>query len=240
MRISYVLVGEGGQTRIRGKLVSSSRCTLLAGFSVNRRSLLLGALWGLPALSLTPAQALNSCSQGGCLAQVAFPQFAATYEQQYQSEWCWAASISMVFAYYGHPISQQRIVSEAYGAPVNMPAVSGFLIAQALNRVWIDDRGRQFKASLKAAFDAQSGVEAINSAVIVEALANGHPLVVGARGHAMVTTAVYYISTPNGPGILNVGVFDPWPGVGARNLLPDEMVPVPFGSLTFLALALIT
>jgi hypothetical protein len=142
----------------------------------------------------------------------------------------------MVFAYYSHPVSQARIVAEAYGAPANIPALSGFVMASALNRRWVDDNGEPFDAMLRAAFDAQSGVDAINNAIIIEALGDGHPLIVGARGHATVATAVRYVPTPLGPNILEVGVFDPFPGRGARHLLPDEMVPVPFGSLMFLAL----
>ena len=203
---------------------------------VNRRSFLVGSLLAAPTLLSKLALASNSCGLMGCTAQVPFSLFAAHYEAQYQSEWCWAACISMVFGCYGHPVSQQRIVTEAYGAPYNIPAGSGFVIANALNRSWTDDNGRHFSSSLQAAFDAQVGVNAINSAIIVNALENGHPLIVGARGHAMVLTEVVWVPTPVGPSILSVGVFDPWPGRGARNLLPDEMTPVPAGSLVFLAL----
>ena len=101
----------------------------------------------------------------------------------------------MVFGYYGHPINQQRIVTEAYGAPVNVPAGSGFVIAQALNRGWQDDRGQRFQSFLRAAFDAQAGVATINTVVVVQALASGHPLIVGTQGHAMVVTAVSYVPT---------------------------------------------
>jgi len=204
--------------------------------SIDRRSFLSGALCSAPALSPPAAQAINSCGPTGCLAEVSFPQFAAAYEPQFQSEWCWAASISMLFGYYGHPVNQQRIVSEAYGQPFNIPALSGFVIAQALNRAWVDDRGRRFQANLQAAFDAQAGVAAINNVMIVQALANGHPLIVGARSHATVVTAVSYVPSPLGPNITSVGVFDPWPARGARGLGIDEMTPVPFGSLMFLAL----
>ena len=204
---------------------------------MNRRALLFGSVCSLPVLLSRKADAANSCGPNGCTAQVSFPQFAANYDPQHQSQWCWAACISMVFRYYGHPVSQQRIVTEAYGAPFNIPAGAGFVIAQALNRPWIDDRGRPFQASLQAAFDAQAGVAAINNAMIVQALAGGHPLIVGARTHAMVVTAVSYIPTPMGPNITQVGVFDPFPGVGARGLAPDEMTPVQMGgSLLFLAL----
>lgn len=208
---------------------------------ISRRQILKGSLCGLAALSSRDAKADNSCTPAGCLAEVSFSQFSADYKPQYQSEWCWAACISMLFGYYGHPVNQQRIVAEAYGAPVNMPAISGFTIAQALNRSWIDDGGQSFQSSLEAAFDAQAGVSAIDNTMIVQALANGDPLLVGARGHVTVVTAISYVPTPVGPRILQVGVFDPWPGRGARGLMIDEMTPAPLGgTLNFLALARIS
>jgi hypothetical protein len=140
---------------------------------IERRSFLMGSLLTVPALAIRSALASNSCVPMGCTAQVPFSQFEAHYETQYQSEWCWAACISMVFSCYGHPLSQRRIVTEAYGAPYNIPASSGFVIARALNRSWTDDNGQGFSSSLQAAFDVQAGVNAINSAVIVNALENG-------------------------------------------------------------------
>jgi hypothetical protein len=78
---------------------------------------------------------LADCNQfGQCTSQVNFAQFAQhAYGAQYMSEWCWAACISMVFAFNGHAVPQSRIVTEAYGAPINMPAVYGIVIAQQLN-----------------------------------------------------------------------------------------------------------
>lgn len=143
----------------------------------------------------------------------------------------------MVFGHYDHHVSQARIVAEAYGAPANIPALSGFVIAQALNRTWVDDRGDEFEASLEAVFDAQAGFSSIDNASIVDAIDDGDPIIVGARGHAVVMTSVSYVRTSVGPNVVQVGVFDPWPGRGARFLAPDEMVPAPMGSLTFLAQA---
>lgn len=207
---------------------------------MKRRSLLAASLCNLAGLPLMAAYASNSCSPIACVAQVPFYQFAARYEPQFQSEWCWAACISMIFDYYGHPVTQERVVTEAYGAPANVPAGSGFVIAQALNRSWVDDNGHPFRSVLRAAFDAQAGLAAINSAIIVQALARGYPLIVGARTHATVMTAVSYVSTRMGTNILQVGVFDPRPGRGGRKLLPDEMIPAPVGSLMFIALPIVS
>src|SRR5690348_17365423 len=54
-------------------------------------------------------------------------------DTQHASEWCWAACIQAVFSYYGHEVSQERIVKESWGDIVNMPG-SPSLIMRALNR----------------------------------------------------------------------------------------------------------
>ena len=48
-------------------------------------------------------------------------QFNIDYSPQHMNVWCWAACISMVFAYYRHPVSQPRIVAETWGDIVNLP-----------------------------------------------------------------------------------------------------------------------
>jgi hypothetical protein len=56
-----------------------------------------------------------------------------------------------------------------------------------------------------------------------------------------VGTAIQYFATPYGPQIVSIGVFDPWPGTGARGLTPAEMMPAHMGgSLRFLATVRVT
>jgi hypothetical protein len=62
---------------------------------------------------------------------------------QQSSEWCWAACISGVFAYYGHEISQQDIVQQTWGQVVNLPGQPQQIIAD-LNRSWVDSSGNAF------------------------------------------------------------------------------------------------
>jgi hypothetical protein len=72
---------------------------------------------------------------------------------------------------------------------------------------------------------------------VVAGLANEHPILIGARDHTVVLTAIAYLPSPAGPRLLGAGVFDPWPGIGPRDLAADEMVPVTAGgSLGFVAL----
>ncbi len=172
-----------------------------------------------------------------CRSQVNFQKFAQTaYQNQAMSQWCWAACISMVFGYYGRPVGQLRIVSEVYGGVVNMPAGAGIVIAQQLNRPWVDDRGQKFRSTVTAAYDFDAGVMNINNAWMVNELHENRPLVVGAGTHAVVMTAMDYFQTPIGPNPQGVGVFDPWPGRGARALTPAEVVPMHLGgALRFVA-----
>jgi hypothetical protein len=177
-----------------------------------------------------------------CVSEVNFSRFAqSAFQSQLQSQWCWAASIAMVFSYYGHPVSQSRIVSDVYGSAVNMPAMAGIVMARELNKTWIDDTGQTFQAQVTGIFDAQAGVLGLTNQDIVQELDQGRPLIIGARTHAMVLTAVRYYVTPAGPNVVGAGVFDPWPGVGARALNPDEITPYPLGgTLLFLATARLT
>ncbi len=134
---------------------------------------------------------------------------------QLQSQWCWAASISGVFAYYGHPVSQARIVREAYGSVVNMPG-SPQAIMGSLNRPWVDDAGHPFRV--------RSDLYSSNWVTAAQDLAQGMPLIVGSLGHAMVVTATEYRRLPNGVGETQlVIVRDPWPAnARRRSLTPQE------------------
>jgi hypothetical protein len=171
-----------------------------------------------------------------CRAEIRFDRFMEAYAAQRQSQWCWAACVSMIFGYYGRPVTQERIVEAVYGGRVNLPAASGVTIAGQLNRNWEDDRGRPFRSRVTAAYDFDAGVVALNNAMIVRELDREEPIVMGTVNHAMVVTAVEFVPTPMGPNITAVGVFDPFPGVGPRALSAAEMVPMHLGGgLRFVA-----
>jgi hypothetical protein len=145
------------------------------------------------------------------------------------SQWCWAASISMLFQYYGFHIAQPRIVAETYGAVVNMPAVGGFVIARQVNRSWHDDTGRRFAARVTAAYDVDSGVMNLDNARLIRELQRERPVLIGTRTHAMVLTAMRFLDAPYGQRVTAVGVFDPYPGIGARSLSLYEATPMHLG-----------
>ena len=61
----------------------------------------------------------------------------------------------------------RRIVSEAYGAPVNMPAGAGRVLARQLHRTWRDGRGVTFDSRVTAAYDADARVVNMSNAWLV-------------------------------------------------------------------------
>ncbi|MGE8063577.1 papain-like cysteine protease family protein [Pseudomonas sp. NPDC089569] len=209
---------------------------------MNRRQLLAFltiAASGLP-LKIFAYQRCNN--SGVCEVGISMNRLQQTYANQYMSQWCWAASIQMIFAYYGYNVSQPDIVLQAYGTINNLPALSGAVISQALTRRWIDQNGRQFDVRLLAAYDADAGVYAINNQLILQSLAQERPLVFGNLSHAMVLTAAAFQNTPMGPQIFNLGFMDPWPGNGIRGLIdPLELRPMHLGGhLRYLALPIVT
>lgn len=130
---------------------------------------------------------------------------------QLQSQWCWAATISGVFAYYGHPVSQVRIVRDAYGGIFNMPG-SPRAIMNSLNRPWVDDAGQPIRVT--------ADIFTVNWMTAAQDLARSEPLIVGSVGHAMIVTATEYLRYPNGDGqTTSVIVRDPWPTNQRRRFL---------------------
>jgi hypothetical protein len=202
---------------------------------------LLSLTFSITVVVARPVSAKTTCQptpQGQlCISQVDFTSFAQeAYGNQDRSQWCWAASISMVFRYYKHPVSQDRIVEAVYGRKVNLPSGSGWNIASQVNRDWQDDNGKKFSSRLTAAYDFDARVMAVDNNWIINQLHEDRPIIIGTAGHAVVGTAIQYYVTPNGPYVTSIGVFDPWPGRGARGLSPLEMVDMGRGgSLRFLA-----
>lgn len=159
-----------------------------------------------------------------CVSGVNFSSFyTSVFQTQNQSQWCWAASISMLFNYNGFEVDQEVLVNEAYGGLVNLPA-SGYTLSSRLNRNWVDKSGKSFSSRLTGLLDLDTGITRINNNQIITELSNGNPLIIGTAGHAMVLTEVGYNldSFGNLIGWNYVGVFDPWPGRGARTLSAQE------------------
>lgn len=174
------------------------------------------------AIGLSASRAL---ADGGCTwlspyvqrCDVGIPFTAATQKakQQHMSEWCWAASISMAFAYHGYDVPQERIVAEAWGGIIDMPG-SPQAILTSVNREWQADDGRTFVA----AGDPYS----VNIQTVVQDLQNNDPVLIGTMGHMMVLTHVGWIQNAAGQWqIVDATVRDPWPlNPNRRTLSPVE------------------
>ncbi len=160
-----------------------------------------------------------------------------TLVQQQCPLWCWAASITMIFANLGHIINQKQIVERVFGSLVCEPAETGRTMAYALSDKWTDVLGLSFQSRVVAAYDQMAGVNRISNTFIVDELRNNRALLYANRNHAMVMTAVEFTETPTGPSVYRVGVLDPYPtNKSFRSLTPLEMVPAYFGGhMTFLA-----
>lgn len=174
-----------------------------------------------------------------CEAGVNIQQMVSAYDPQHMQQWCWAASIEMIFGFYGYRVPQQAIVQATYGSVVNMPAVTGYVISRNLNRDWIDQSGRRFRVQIEGLFDVDAQIMGLNNLQIVSALAGNRPLLMGNTSHAMVLFSAAYVPPAN---IVNIGLADPWPGIGFRGpQSPAEMVPMHMGgALRYLCLPRIT
>jgi hypothetical protein len=197
---------------------------------------------GLTTVAVAPgaATAAERCNQGSpwqppvCIAEVDLSDIS--YQPQRQSQWCWAASAQIIFAYHGFDVPQEQIVETVYGGLVNLPAFRSATITQLLSRDWQDRNGKMFRCTIRGLYDAFSGTAQLNNVGIINALRANNPLFYCNRSHAMVQTAIVYAMTPMGPNVINIGLIDPWPGNGARGPQYGEMTPVQLGgSLTYLA-----
>ena len=133
---------------------------------------------------------------------------------QHNSNWCWAASLQMIFNYYGIGITQEQIVARSYGIDPNgnLPNWAGSfqVITANLNNWNVDNNGRQYlvQASLNSGPPTPS--------YLIQELSLLHPVLIGYQassnsGHAVVITACSFVQSMNGPIIQSIVVRDPWP-----------------------------
>jgi hypothetical protein len=136
---------------------------------------------------------------------------AQAVQTQQCEQWCWAASISMIFAFKGHAVSQARIVQDTYGAVVCLPSGSSYTIGADLSRQYVDDNGQLFVSQVSAAYDYYNGIYSLSNQMIINELANNRPLLYANLHHAEVLYSVSYVDTPQGPSVVGASVIDPWP-----------------------------
>lgn len=208
---------------------------------ISKRKFLMGMAASSLPMQHSSVEAFQGCPapgmpSGTCSAWV---DNFVSQQGQMNSQWCWAASISMICKHHGYNLSQSSIVSDQYGGPVNLPG-DDTVLKKELNKVWTDDDGKRFAVSAQI-FSAALGTFDLANTAVVDELRSGRPLLNGSKSHATVTVRVDYIDTGSNPDVKRVHVIDPWPGAApgpqmARFLDNGEMVAVQKGgSLRFLA-----
>jgi Peptidase_C39 like family len=142
--------------------------------------------------------------------------------EQEQSQWCWAASIQAVLAYYGIKREQRDIVRATYGTVVNLPARSPQQLYSVLNNFMLSDDDKI------EIVRSNWGVGSLLTAqVLYRELEQDHPIIVWFRngpmsGHSVVIYEAHFDSYGRP---ITVKIFDPWPGQGFKTI-PAQ----PFGS----------
>jgi hypothetical protein len=193
---------------------------------LSRRHFVIGSL-ALAAPAHAAQRCVSDAKLGGqlCKSSISIVDaYQETYYARHEPAAIWIACVAVVFAKYGHVIQQPRIAQEAYGGVEKVSLDQGYPVAQPLARTWKDDDGVAFKATMTPLFDADNGVKFDQSALI-QAVADGDPLILGGGEHPVVLTALAYAQN-NAPNRLVAGfVFDPMPLVGPRALDIDEVVP---------------
>lgn len=161
-----------------------------------------------------------------CRAELSAGQIQSMAATQEKSQWCWAASIAMVFARYGHALSQEFIVRQHFGDPVDR-AVASQVITQLLARPWKDGQGRRFEASARVSRVAERGPAAAYAPIMISELTSQRPLLIGVAGHAMVLVGIDFerLTATGGVRITGGKVIDPMPGRGVRRLVEEEARP---------------
>ena len=173
---------------------------------------------------------VSICSAG--LPSESVQQLAVVQEQP---QWCWAASISMIFAHHGYAVRQEEIVKEGHGEVVDLPAPSGQAMTKALSRAWVDGKARTFQGQV-AASDTYAREFQVSEHKVLAELADGRPLLIGAMNHAVVLVGLRYEKSERGNvRILGGTVIDPRPGVGVRPLMGGEMKPTYVAAVEMMA-----
>jgi hypothetical protein len=183
---------------------------------------------GGPAIVSAQERCKTPDYQGMTACEVGIPSWkgnAILRQQPSLSQWCWAASMEMVFAHYGHRVPMKRIVTEVYGRTVNLPAPS-WTIVQQLSREWEDEDGETFSCQCDVLWDTAAGYgKAAPDQIASQYLHRQMPLIIGTQGHAMVLTALSYVkhvvNTSYG-SVTTATVRDPYPGRGGRRVLSQQ------------------
>src|ERR1700731_130065 len=180
-----------------------------------KRSLLLATPLVISTL------ALSTVARGQHTSAVRGFQDKAQASEQEASEWCWAASIQAVLAYYGIQRGQSDIVLATFGRVDNVPARSPEVLYRTLNNFQIAGDSVEIVRSQWATGNY------LTATMLDNELRANHPIITWfmngpSSGHSVV---IYSADFAADGEPYRVKYFDPWPGKGFQTTTAQ-----PFGS----------
>ena len=111
----------------------------------------------------------------------------------------------MIYTSEGHPISQEQIVFQNFGALVNQPGGDFLEFEERLNRDYTDQNHRVFTSAATLISTPEDAADALDGNV---------PILYTTTHHATVQTALVFQKAPGGPVVVRGGTL--WdPGTGA-------------------------
>jgi hypothetical protein len=128
---------------------------------------------------------------------------------QEKTNWCWAASIQSIFLTKGLEVTQSKIVTAAYGSPVNRTAPGFDRTLKVLNGLAVSTDGSTWEVS------ASAGNTFPNANWLYNELQNNKPVMIwyqdNTSNHSIIINGGKY--TKNGHGDIywqQISAYDPW------------------------------
>lgn len=159
-----------------------------------------------------------------------------TMGRQRRSNWCWAADLQTILRFHGLEVTQEQIVTRAFGDLLDRPQ-SPAAIAATVNGWTFSDAATGATAQVRAV------ASAMDALTIRSELENDRPPILGlsnedGSGHAYILTSITYrvVSGPSGAGIvpLSVKLRDPWPDNPSSLAMSWQEVQSRFAGLVFI------
>jgi hypothetical protein len=194
-----------------------------------------GLLAAATVLLGADAQAGTSCGPSGragverCVSGLAPAALMQMQQRQEASNWCWAASISMLLRRYGVEVPQQDVVREHLGKLENVP-IAVDEMSRLVDRRWQDAQGRSIVASVTPMPSWRMRLGVAAPEVLAE-LDHERPVILAAEKHAMLLVQVVYDRVTDaaaGAGaieLVRAVVLDPQSPSGVRSLRAGERRP---------------
>lgn len=164
-----------------------------------------------------------------CVAGVSTATMMRMQQLQEASNWCWAASISMLLRRYDLDVPQRAVVQAHLGNTENVP-IAVDAMQRLVDRRWTDAQGRTLVASVKPLPAWRMSLGVVAPEVLAD-LGEEKPVMLGAEKHAVLLVQVIYDRVAGGTGrageiqLVRAVVLDPRSPGGVRSLRSSERKP---------------